>query len=201
MWHNRRLIAQFVVGLLSLGILTQGPSAVASVPRQAADTPTATATAGGPTDTPTTSAATATSTTVAGTPVATDTATAAAATDTPVAATATSTSAAPATTDTPTATAVATATTAPTPLGAPARLVASTTLKHRGKTATVTWRMAYQLGMKGFRIYAQKHNLTPKLIKPHRSPNYTAHVAWVSGGKYALHMYFKNGHSQTLAIH
>lgn len=169
----------------------------AAVPRQAAgtDTPTATATAGA-------AAATATATATAG----------AAAATTP---TATSTTPPPppppggATTPTATATATATATLpAPTatattsaPLGAPARIVASVSLQHQGKTALVHWRMAYALGIKGFNIYAGKTQLNHTIIHTHKSPTYSARVPWVRGASYALRVLFKNGLSQRIAIH
>lgn len=102
-------------------------------------------------------------------------------------------------TNTPTVAPSPTATTAA--LGANVRLVASATLTHSGKTATVHWRMAYQRGIKGFRIYAGKTQLTKSLIRTHKSPNYSAKVRWMKGSKYALKVLFKNGSSQRLAVH
>lgn len=107
-------------------------------------------------------------------------------------------------TNTPTATPIpptATPTATSAPLGAPVRIVASTSVKHQGKTALVHWRMAYQLGIKGFRIYAGQRNLTHSLIKPHHSPNYSHRVPWTNGGHYTLNVLFKNGHAQKIAIH
>jgi hypothetical protein len=101
-------------------------------------------------------------------------------------------------TNTPAPTATATATTV---LGANVRLVASASLSHAGKTATVRWHMAYQRGVKGFRIYAGKAQLTKSMIKAHKSPNYSAKVRWVKHGTYALKVLFKNGNSQRLAVH
>jgi hypothetical protein len=87
------------------------------------------------------------------------------------------------------------------PLGAPARIVASATVQRQGKTALLRWRMAYQLGIKGFRIYAGSTQLTRSLIHPHRSPNYSARVPWVKGDRYVLLVLFKNGHAQRLPVH
>jgi hypothetical protein len=61
--------------------------------------------------------------------------------------------------------------------------------------------MAYQLGVKGFRVYAKSRDLTHKLIRAHRSPKYSTRVPWTNSGRYTLHILFKNGHSQTKAIH
>lgn len=97
-------------------------------------------------------------------------------------------------------TAVPTATTSP-PMGAPARIVARATLRHFGKTAVVRWRMAYALGIKGFRIYAKRRLLTRSLIRPHRSPNYTVRVPWMLSRSYRLVVLFNNGRSQGIAVH
>jgi hypothetical protein len=106
---------------------------------------------------------------------------------------------------TPTLTPVATPTAAPTattaPLGASARIVASARVQRQGKMALVHWRMAFQLGIKGFRIYAGRTLLTRSLIHPHHSPNYTARVAWVRGVQYVLQVLYKNGHAQRFPIH
>lgn len=109
----------------------------------------------------------------------------------------------PTPTITPTATATSTPTVTPTsaPLGAPVRIVASASLQHQGKLAIVHWRMAFQLGIKGFHIFAGRTQLTRSLIRPHHSPNYTARVPWVQGSKYALRVLFTNGHAQTISVH
>lgn len=107
------------------------------------------------------------------------------------------------TTPIPTATApppvVPTATTSP-PMGAPARIVARATLRHLGKSAVIRWRMAYALGIKGFRIYANHRLLTHNLIRPHRSANYVARVAWVAGQPYRLVVLFQNGRSRGIPV-
>lgn len=100
---------------------------------------------------------------------------------------------------TPTAAPSPTATTAP--LGANVRLVASASLTHKGKTALLHWRMAFQRGVKGFRIYAGKTQLTKSLIRTHKSANYTAKVRWVKGSMYSLKILFKNGQSQMHGVH
>jgi hypothetical protein len=99
----------------------------------------------------------------------------------------------------PSVTATPTATTAP--LGAPTRIVASASVQRQGKVALLRWRMAYQLGIKGFRVYSGSTQLTRSLIRPHHSPNYSVHVPWVRGGRYTLRVLFKNGHSQRLPVH
>jgi len=81
------------------------------------------------------------------------------------------------------------------------KLVSRTAVRHTGKYAVVSWTMAYQLGVKGFRVYAKSHNLTPKLIKPHKSNKYSTRVAWTNNGHYTLHTLLKNGHTRTKAIH
>src|SRR5579884_4240180 len=102
---------------------------------------------------------------------------------------------------TATATAAApTATATAAPLGASAVLVARANVRHVGASALVRWTMAYQLGVKGFRIYAHRRDLTPRLIHPHHARSYSARVPWTNGGHYSLHILFKNGHTQTKAI-
>jgi hypothetical protein len=104
----------------------------------------------------------------------------------------------------PTATPIPTNTPAPTatsaPLGAPARIVQSASVHRQGKLALVHWKMAFALGIKGFRIYSGHTLLTKTMIRPHHSPNYSIHVPWVKGGKYSLLVLFKNGHSQRISI-
>jgi len=150
---------------------------------QATACPTPTATTGSqPTNTP------------AATPSATNTPAAPSVpTNTPIA---TNTPAAP---SVPTNTPIATATSAP--VGAPARIVAQATVQRQGKAALLRWRMAYQLGIKGFRIYAGHRQLTHTLIRPHRSPNYTARVPWIPSARYALVVLYRNGHSLRVPVH
>jgi len=105
----------------------------------------------------------------------------------------------PAAPSVPTNTPIATATSAP--VGAPARIVAQATVQRQGKAALLRWRMAYQLGIKGFRIYAGHRQLTHTLIRPHRSPNYTARVPWIPSARYALVVLYRNGHSLRVPVH
>jgi hypothetical protein len=102
----------------------------------------------------------------------------------------------------PTATPIPPTPTATSPaIGAPARIVGSTSLQRQGTIALIRWHMVFQLGIKGFRIYAGNRLLTPSMIRPHHSPNYTARVPWVRNGHYVLRVYFKNGHSSKVSIH
>ena len=178
---------------VTLNVMVDAPDTIVSgtvTVGCAAATSTATATATGtPATATTTATATSTSTTIATPPTGpppppTLTATAAP-TDTPTVAP----------TNTPTATPV------PTALGVFPKVVSSAQIHHLGRVATVHWKMAYQLGLKGFRIFAGKKNLTSAMIKPHKSTRYTAHVAWVKHAKYSLHVLFKSGHQRTVTIH
>jgi hypothetical protein len=106
----------------------------------------------------------------------------------------------PTNTPIPTATNTPTATATSAPLGAPARIVQSASVSRQGKLSLVHWKMAFALGIKGFRIYSGHTLLTKTMIRPHHSPNYSIHVPWVKGGKYSLLVLFKNGHSQRISI-
>ncbi|HZU14036.1 MAG TPA: hypothetical protein VFB58_14435 [Chloroflexota bacterium] len=180
MSRTRLVVAMTTAGVLALGVVSLGRPAAAAVPLEAA-TATATATVG-------TVTATATSTATAVVATGTATATPPPPPPPPSVATATATAAAP----------TATATAAP--LGASAVLVARANVRHVGASALVRWTMAYQLGVKGFRIYAHRRDLTPRLIHPHHARSYSARVPWTNGGHYSLHILFKNGHTQTKAI-
>lgn len=103
-------------------------------------------------------------------------------------------------TNTPVPTATATPSPTSAPLGAQARLVGKSSLRHEGRYALVRWHMVYQLGIKGFRIFAGHKLLTRTLIHPHHSPNYSARVSWVKGGKYILQVRFKNGHARKFSV-
>jgi hypothetical protein len=108
----------------------------------------------------------------------------------------------PTATPIPTNTPLPTATATPPPqVGAPARIVASTSVQRQGNIALVRWHMAFQLGIKGFRIYVGNKQLTKSMIRPHHSPNYSVRVPWVRNGHYVLRVFFKNGHSQRITIH
>ncbi len=107
----------------------------------------------------------------------------------------------PQATGTPTATPTATPSPTSPPMGASARLVAEATIhKASGNTAVVSWHMAYNLGIRGFRIYAGKTQVSQATIRARRNPVYHARVRWIAGARYTLLILFKHGASRRIPL-
>jgi hypothetical protein len=90
------------------------------------------------------------------------------------------------------------ATNTPLPLAASPILVTNFTALRRGSLLTFRWHMAVQNGVRGFRIFARRVQLTNHLIHPHSGSAYRHQTRWNGSGPYSLHVLYTTGQVVTV---